>query len=68
MCCIRAMFFATHVNIATLAQNEQGQTGKYRKSHSNFPHTSFFQKKGLLSRARESPRPEGRGRVDSTSV
>jgi hypothetical protein len=33
-----AMFLATHVDIATLAQEEQGQPGKQRKTHCNLPH------------------------------
>ena len=41
------MFFATHINITTLTQNEQGQACKQQKSNHNFPHTSFSKKKAL---------------------
>jgi len=43
---IRAMLFTAHINITTLAENEQGQTRKHRKTYSNFPHTISFNKKG----------------------
>jgi len=40
-----AVLFAAHVNIATFAQNEERQTGKYGKSDCNFPHkNSLFNK------------------------
>ena len=35
---ICTMFFATHINVATRAKDEQGQPGKYRKTYCNFPH------------------------------
>jgi hypothetical protein len=49
MCGIRPVLFTTHINVATFAQNEQGQAGEQRKSHSHFPHTTSFKKKALRS-------------------
>jgi hypothetical protein len=34
-----AMLLTAHVDVATLGQNEQRQTRKNDKTHSNFPHT-----------------------------
>ena len=42
--CFGAVLLATHVNIATLAENEQGQAGKNGESDSNFPHDEFPEK------------------------
>jgi hypothetical protein len=41
------MLLATHVNVATCAQDVQAQTSKHRESHNNFPHTISFKKKAL---------------------
>lgn len=42
----RTVFFSTHVDVATLAQNEQGQACKHDETQCNFPHTHFLNKKG----------------------
>jgi hypothetical protein len=46
------MLFATHVDVAPLAQNEQGQSGKNDKTNHNFPHTIFLKKWVLTRRTR----------------
>ena len=55
------MLLAAHINVATLAENEQGKTGKHNESDNNFPHTISFKKKapteGAAKRSRQ-PSPE----------
>ena len=40
-----AMLFTPHINVATFAQDEQGQARKNNKTHCNLPHTISFIKK-----------------------
>jgi hypothetical protein len=40
------MFFTTHIDIATFAQNEERSTSEHNKPDRNFPHTISFKKKG----------------------
>jgi len=56
-----AMFFAAHVNISALAEDEQGQAGKDDEGHNNFPHGFSFKKKALTRRAWKLSRPPGPG-------
>jgi len=57
MRCIVTVFFSAQVNVATLAQHEQGQGGKHQKSYNNFPHTLVLKKK--------TPEHHGPGVVNS---
>lgn len=41
------MLFATQINVAAFAQDEQGHTRKRHKTYCNFPHTISFKKKAL---------------------
>jgi hypothetical protein len=58
-----AMLLTTHINIATFAQNEQGQTGKRYKTYGNFPHTISFIKKAPHQGSLKTPQSfKDRGR------
>jgi hypothetical protein len=57
------MLFTAHINIATLAQDKQGQARKNNKTHCNLPHTISLIKKAPQQGSLKTPQSiKDRGR------